>query len=132
MPSANPFRTLIRHRNFRIFWSGQSLSLIGTWMQTMAEGWLALQLSNSPFMVGLVASAASWPIIGVSFLTGVMVDRRDKLKLVKIAQSLLLLQASTLWWLTWSHHITIHWLVAMAFCNGLISSVEIPARQSLM
>jgi MFS family permease len=83
-------------------------------------------------MVGLVASAASWPIIGVSFLTGVMVDRRDKLKLVKIAQSLLLLQASTLWWLTWSHHITIHWLVAMAFCNGLISSVEIPARQSLM
>ena len=59
--SLNPFQTLQRHRNFRLFWFGQTLSLIGTWMQTMAQGWLALELSNSAFLVGLVASAQSFP-----------------------------------------------------------------------
>jgi MFS family permease len=132
MPSANPFRALIKHRNFRIFWVGQTLSLIGTWMQTMAVGWLALQLSNSPFFVGLVASAASWPIVGFSLFAGVIVDRRDKLKLVRVAQALLLIQASLLWWFTWSGRITMPWLIALAFANGLISALEIPARQSLM
>jgi len=49
--SLNPFQTLQRHRNFRLFWIGQTVSLIGTWMQTMAQGWLALELSNSAFLV---------------------------------------------------------------------------------
>ena len=53
----NPFRTLVRHRNFRLFWIGQTMSLVGTWMQTMAQGWLALELTNNAFLVGLVASA---------------------------------------------------------------------------
>jgi hypothetical protein len=61
--SINPFRVFLKHRNFRLFLSGQTLSLIGTWMQTMAQGWLALELSNSAFLVGLVASAQSFPIL---------------------------------------------------------------------
>src|SRR5581483_8059943 len=72
--SVNPFRTLGRHRNFRLFWFGQTLSLIGTWMQGMAEGWLALELSNSAFIVGLVASAQSIPILVLSLHAGVIVD----------------------------------------------------------
>ena len=132
MPSANPFRALIEHRNFRIFWFGQTLSLIGTWMQTMAVGWLAFEVSNSPFLVGLVASAASWPIVGFSLFAGVVVDRRNKLELVRAAQALLLAQALTLWWFTWSGRITIMWLIVLSFINGLVSSLEIPARQSLM
>jgi MFS family permease len=80
--SLNPFRTLQRHRNFRLFWFGQTLSLIGTWMQTMAQGWLALELSNSAFLVGLVASAQSFPILLFSLHAGVLVDRTDKLRLV--------------------------------------------------
>src|ERR1043166_4753749 len=100
MPSANPFRALIEHRNFRIFWFGQTLSLIGTWMQTMAVGWLAFEVSNSPFLVGLVASAATWPIVGFSLFAGVVVERRNKLELVRAAQALLLAQALTLWWFT--------------------------------
>ncbi len=129
--SLNPFQTLQRHRNFRLFWFGQTLSLIGTWMQVMAEGWLTLELSNSAFLVGLVASAQSFPILVLSLYSGVLVDRTDKLRLVKIAQTLLGIQAATLWWLVWSHHITIAWLLAMALTNGVISAFEIPARQSL-
>src|SRR3954454_19212091 len=127
----NPFATL-RHRNFRLFWFGQTLSLIGTWMQTMAQGWLALQLSNSALLVGLVAAASSLPILLFSFHAGVVVDRVDKLRTVRICQALLAAQAGVLWWFTASGHITIGWLIALAATNGLISSLEIPARQSLV
>ena len=61
--SLNPFRVLVTHRNFRIFWVGQTLSLIGTWMQSMASGWLALELSDSALLVGLLASIGSLPIL---------------------------------------------------------------------
>ena len=128
----NPFRTLQRHRNFRLFWFGQTLSLMGTWMQSMAQGWLALELSNNAFLVGLVASAQSLPILLLSLPAGVLVDRTDKLRVVKVCQTLLGVEAAALWWLTWSNHVTIGWLVAMAAVNGAISAVEIPARQSLM
>lgn len=131
-PSLNPFQTLQRHRNFRLFWFGQTLSLIGTWMQTMAQGWLALELSNSAFVVGLVASAGSLPVLLFSLHAGVLVDRTDKLRLVKVGQALFGVQAVALWWLTWSGHITIGWLLALATINGLITAIEIPARQSLV
>jgi MFS family permease len=130
--SLNPFRTLQVHRNFRLFWFGQTLSLIGTWMQTMAEGWLALQLTNSAFFVGLVAAAQSLPILALSLGAGVIVDRTDKLRLVRIAETLLAFQAGALWWFTWSGHLTIWWLIALAFTNGVIVAFEIPARQSLI
>jgi MFS family permease len=130
--SFNPFQTLQRHRNFRLFWFGQTLSLVGTWMQSMAEGWLALELSNSAFLVGLVAAAQSFPVLILSMYAGVFVDRADKLRIVKTAQTLLAVQASLLWWFTWSHHMTIVWLVALATANGLIVAFEIPARQSLI
>src|SRR5438552_2483213 len=130
--SLNPFRTLQRHRNFRLFWFGQTLSLIGTWMQSMAQGWLALELSNSAFLVGLVASASSFPVLLLSLNAGVIVDRTDKLRLVKIAQTLLAVEAGVLWWFTWSGHVTVGWLLVLATVNGLISAFEIPARQSLV
>jgi len=130
--SLNPFRTLQRHRNFRLFWFGQTLSLIGTWMQTMAQGWLALELSNSAFLVGLVASAQSFPILLFSLHAGVFVDRTDKLRLVKIAQTLLALEAAALWWFTWSGRVTVGWLLVLATVNGLVTAFEIPARQSLI
>jgi MFS family permease len=133
MPSSlNPFRTLQRHRNFRLFWFGQTLSLIGTWMQSMSQGWLALEISNNAFLVGLVASAASLPVLLFSLHAGVLVDRTDKLRLVKIAQVLLALEAGALWWFTWSGHITIGWLLVLATVSGVISAFEIPARQSLV
>ncbi len=130
--SLNPFRVLQAHRNFRLFWIGQTLSLIGTWMQQVGQGWLALQLSNSAFVVGLVSAAGSLPVLFFSLYAGVIVDRRDKLRLVMWAQVLLSIEAVMLWWLVWSGWITIPLLVALAFINGLISAVEIPARQSMI
>jgi MFS family permease len=127
----NPFRTL-RHRNFRLFWVGQTVSLIGTWMQTMATGWLALELSNSALLVGLVASASSLPILLFSLHGGVVADRVDKLKAVMICQTLLAVEAGVLWYLVFSGHITIGWLITLAAINGLIGAFEIPARQALV
>jgi MFS family permease len=129
--SLNPFRAL-RHRNFLLFWSGQTLSLIGTWMQSMAEGWLAFTLTRNAFLVGVVAAAQSLPILLLSLYAGVLVDRTNKLRLVTVCQTLFALQSTTLWLLAWTNHITIHWLIAMAAINGTISAIEIPARQSLV
>jgi MFS family permease len=130
--SANPFRTLARHRNFRLFWFGQTISLVGTWMQSIATGWLALQLTNSAYMVGLVAAVGLLPVLLLSLPAGVLADRSDKLRIVRIAQTLMLIEASVLWWFAWSGHITIHWLLALVLAGGVLSSIEIPARQSLI
>jgi MFS family permease len=130
--SLNPFRVLTRHRNFRLFWIGQTMSLIGTWMQSMAQGWLALELSDSALLVGLVASFGSIPVLLFSLHAGVLVDRVERLKVVKIAQGLLLVEATLLWGITWSGHVTVGWLLALAACAGLFSAFEIPARQSLI
>jgi MFS family permease len=130
--SVNPFRTLARHRNFRLFWTGQTVSLIGTWTQQVAIGWLALELSNDPFLVGLVSAAGTLPILLLSLPAGVLADRTEKLKVVRIAQTLMLVEASTLWWFTWTHHLTIHWLLTLALFGGTLAAFEIPARQSLI
>ncbi len=128
----NPLRVLQVHRNFRLFWTGQTVSLVGTWMQQVAQGWLALQLSDSAFVVAMVSAAGSVPIFLFSLYAGVLVDRRDKLRLVTIAQILLSIQATALWWLVWTGRINIPALIVLAALNGLISAVEIPARQSLI
>lgn len=101
-------------------------------MQQVAQGWLALQLSNSAFAVALVSAAGSVPIFLFSLYAGVLVDRRDKLRLVTVAQILLSIQATVLWWLVWTDRINIPVLIVLAAFNGLISAVEIPARQSLI
>lgn len=128
----NPFRVLVTHANFRRFWIGQTLSLIGTWMQSMAIGWLALDLSNSAFIVGLVVACSALPILLFSLYAGVIVDHSDKLRLVRLAQAMLLVEAALLWWFTWRGHINIPGLIALAIFGGVITSFEIPARQSLM
>ena len=130
--SINPFRTLQVHRNFRLFWTGQTVSLIGTWMQQVGQGWLALELTNSAFMVGLVSAAGSFPVLLLSLYGGVVADRRSKLRIVIICQALLLIEAAALWWFTWTGRINIGWLLALTTLGGVISAFEIPARQSMI
>lgn len=129
--SLNPFRALQLHRNFRLFWTGQTVSLIGTWMQQVGQGWLALELTNSAFFVGLVAAAGTLPVLLFSLYGGVVADRRSKLRIVKVCQSLLLLEATALWWLTWTDRMSLEWLLVLATIGGIISAFEIPARQAL-
>ena len=130
-PSYNPFRVLVHSPNFRLFFAGQTTSLIGTWMQQVASGWLALQLSNDPFLVGVVAAAGTLPILVLSLPGGVVADRFVRLRIVTIAQALMLAEAALLWWFTWSGHITIGWLIAIALLGGIFAAFEIPARQSM-
>ena len=132
MAGFNPFSVLGRHRNFRLFWFGQTTSLIGSWMQSMAQGWLALELTNNAFLVGLVAAAGSLPVLLFSMHAGVLADRYQRLRLVIICQALLAVEAALLFWFTWSGNISIGWLLALATFQGVISSAEIPARQSLI
>jgi MFS family permease len=129
--SLNPFRALQLHRNFRLFWTGQTISLIGTWMQQVGQGWLALELTNSPFLVGVVAAAGTFPVLLFSLYGGIVADRRSKLHIVMVCQALLLLEAAALWWLTWTGMINVEWLLVLATLGGVISAFEIPARQAL-
>jgi MFS family permease len=129
--SLNPFRALQIHRNFRLFWTGQTVSLIGTWMQQVGQGWLALELTNDPFFVGLVAAAGTFPVLLFSLYGGVLADRRSKLHIVMVCQALLLVEATALWWLTLSGHMTVEWLLGLATIGGVIAAFEIPARQAL-
>lgn len=128
----NPFRTLAVHRNFRLFWFGQTVSLIGTWMQQVSTAWLALELSNDPFLVGVVSAAGTLPILLFSIPAGVFADRRKKLRIVRIAQLFFLAQAVLLWWFTWSGHATIGVLIVLVLASGFLEAFEIPARQSLI
>jgi MFS family permease len=132
LTASNPFRVLGTHRNFRFFWIGQTISLVGTWMQSMALGWLALELTNSALLVGLVAVASSAPILLFSLYAGAYIDRSNKLALLRAMQTLFLIEATLLWLLTWTGHITIGWILGLALVGGTISAIEIPARQSLV
>jgi MFS family permease len=130
--SINPFRALQTHRNFRLFWTGQTVSLIGTWMQQVGQGWLALELTNSAFLVGVVAAAGSFPVLLLSLYGGVIADRRSKLRIVIICQALLLIEAAALWWFTWAGRVNFGWLLAITTIGGVISAFEIPARQAMI
>ncbi|HEX6967047.1 MAG TPA: MFS transporter [Gemmatimonadaceae bacterium] len=123
---------LLEHRNFRLYWLGQTGSQIGTWVQSVARGWLALQLSNSAFVVAFVGFAGSIPVLLFSLFAGVFADRYDKLRLVKITQTLFLVQSALTWWFVWSGHITIAWLVALSLFNGMVNAFDTPSRQALI
>ena len=129
---SDPFRVLRTHRNFRLFWTGQTASLVGTWMQTMAVGWLSLELSNSAFVVGLVASMGALPVVLFSMHAGALVDRGNKLRIVRITQTLFLLQALVLFGVTLGGQVTVGLLLVLSLVQGCLSAVEIPARQSLI
>jgi MFS family permease len=127
----NPFRALQRHRNYRRFWIGYTVSLVGTWMRNVAQGWLALELTNDAFMVGLVGAVGNLPVLLFSLLGGVLADRYSKLRIVRVTQALLLVEAALMWWFTWAGLITVPRLLALATFAGIVSAFDVPARQSL-
>lgn len=122
----------LRHRNFRLFVGGQFLSLCGTWMQSVALGWLVLTMTDSAFAVGMVAAAGSLPVLLFTLQGGALASRSNRLRLVTILQGLMLVEAALLAILTWSGHVTLGWLVVLAMTHGLLSAFEIPARQTLL
>ena len=130
-PLPSPFRAL-RHRNYRLFFFGQGTSLVGTWMQNIAQGWLVLELTNSAFWVGLVSALTSLPILAGSLPAGVVVDRVNKHRLVILTQALSALQAAALAALIWTHRIALWQVAVIAVFLGMVNAVDTPARQAFM
>jgi MFS family permease len=101
-------------------------------MQTVGVGWLALELTNDAFLVGVVSAASSFPVLLLSLYGGVIADRHHKLRIVIICQALLLAEAAALWWFTYTGRIGFHSLLVLTLLGGFISAFEIPARQAMI
>ena len=125
------FRALA-HRNFRLFWAGQLVSLIGTWMQSVAQGWLMHRLTGSAFMLGLLGFAQFLPVMLLTLWAGVVADRMDKRRLILITQLLMLAQTVALATVV-SLGVVQPWMVvAFAFVFGTVNAFDLPARQSFL
>ncbi len=126
-----PFRAL-RHPDFSRFAAGQTVSLIGTWMQSIAQGWLVLELTGSAFAVGLVTTLNTLPILIFTLYGGVVADRVDKRRFIIGLQSVMLFEATALAVLALTGHITVGWVYALAIVHGLATAFEVPARQAFL
>ncbi len=128
---ANVFSSL-RFKNFRYFWLGQCISVIGTWMQRTAQIWLALELTHSPFLVGLLTAGQFIPIVILSLPAGTMIDRLDKRKLLLWTQFGFLLLGVNITLLTF-FDVVQYWEVLLnATLYGILQSVDTPTRQSFV
>ena len=120
----------LRHRDYRLFWSGQLVSLIGTWMQSVGQAWLVLELTGSPFHLGLVTALQFTPILLLSPVGGALSDRFPKRRIILLSQGAMMLQAFVLAALVWSGHVRYWHVAVLAAIYGLGRAVDIPARQS--
>lgn len=125
------FRAL-RHRNFRLFLGGQLISLIGTWLQSVALGWLLYRLTHSPFLLGLAGFLTQIPSLVLSPLAGVWVDRWNRHRMVIGTQVLSMLQALALAALVLSGHAAIGPILLLNLVLGVANAVDVPARQSFV
>jgi MFS family permease len=125
------FRAL-HHRNFRLFFGGQFISLIGTWMQSVAQGWLVVKLTNSALMLGVVSFAGYLPVLLVTLFAGVVIDHVDRRRLIVVTQVLLMLSAFTLAALSWAGVVRVEHVVMLAAFNGLVTAFDMPARQTFV
>jgi MFS family permease len=122
----------LRHRNFRLFFAGQSISLIGTWLTRVATSWLVYRLSHSALTLGLVSFAGLAPTFVLTPFAGVLVDRWNRHRVLIWMQVFAALQSAMLAVLTIADTITIAQLCALSIVQGLINAFEFPARQSLL
>lgn len=128
--TARTFRSLQRHRNYRLWFSGQLVSNIGTWVQNVGQAWYVVQLTNSPLAVGLLALFQFGPFAILGLFGGVVVDRLEYRKIIMVTQTLMMLSATTLAVLALSGHGAVWQVYVLATVNGLIQVVDMPARQA--
>jgi MFS family permease len=122
----------LRHRNFRLFFGGQTISLIGTWMTRIATAWLVYRLTHSALLLGTVSFAGQIPTFLVAPFAGVWIDRWDRRQVLVWTQTLAMVQSFALAGLTFSGHITIHWILFLSVMQGIINAFDMPGRQSFM
>lgn len=124
--------SLRHHRNFRLFWLGQLISLIGTWMQTLGQAWLILNLTGNPFYLGLVAAAQFTPILVLGLFGGMIADLFPKRRTIIATQSAAMVLAFILAALVATGVVQTWHIFALALALGLVNAVDMPVRQSFV
>jgi MFS family permease len=124
----------LRHRNFRLFFAGQLISLVGTWMDIIAESWLVYRLTGSSLLLGTMAFASQIPVFLLAPIGGTVADRYNRHRLIIATQSCAMVLAGILAWLTLSHRIERHidYLFILASLLGVVNAFDIPARQAFL
>lgn len=129
------FRDMVRslkHRNFQLFFSGQMISLVGTWMDNVAEAWLVYRLTGSSLLLGTVAFAGQIPIFILGPVAGLAVDRFDRRSIIVATQVSSMILASILAFLTLTKRVTVWEVVVLACLMGVVNAFDVPARQSFL
>ena len=121
-----------RHRNYRFFFGGQLVSLVGTWMQMVAEGWLVYQLSNSSFTLGFIRFLNTIPFTVLTLVGGAVADRMDKRRILLATQTVSMFLAFTLAGLVFSGSVKVWHVAVLAFLLGIANAFDVPARQSFV
>jgi MFS family permease len=119
-------------RNYRLFFFGQVVSLVGTWITTTATNWLVYRLTGSAFLLGVVGFAGQFPAFLLGPVAGIAVDRWDRHRLLVVTQTISMLQSFALAALVLSGRITLEWIVALSVVQGLVNSFDMPARQAFL
>ncbi|MDA8169923.1 MAG: MFS transporter [Nitrospiraceae bacterium] len=122
----------LRHRNYRLFFAGQGVSLVGTWMQRVAVSWLVYRLSHSVMLLGIVGFAGQLPTFLLAPLAGAIADRSNRYRFIIVLQALEMVQAFVLAFLVLTGAIQVWHIIALSIFLGVVSSFEIPMRQSFI
>ncbi|GJG86017.1 MFS transporter [Gemmatimonadetes bacterium T265] len=122
----------LRSRNYRLFFTGQSISLVGTWVTRIATSWLVYQLTGSAWWLGVVGFVGLLPTLVVAPVAGVLVDRWDRHRVLLVTQALSLLQSAALAALAFTHTVTVAHILWLQLVQGLVNALDTPARQAFV
>ncbi len=120
----------MRHRNYRLFFAGQGLSLVGTWMMTVAQSWLVLQLTGDPLLLGVVAAVQWLPVLVLGLFGGIVADAWPKRPTMLATQGFAALLSLTMAILVFTHTVAVWHVIFIAFLLGLRNSIDLPTRQA--
>ncbi len=122
----------LSHYNYRLYWFGQIVSYSGSWMQTLAQGWLVLRLTDSPFLLGLIGFINSVPVLILSLWGGVVADRHARRDLLIVTQTVSMILAFILALLTFTRRVQFEHVAIIAFCLGVVNAFDVPARHAFV
>ena len=129
--SALAFLKVFQHRNYRLFFTGQLVSLMGTWITNVTQGWLVYSLTHSPLLLGVTSFASAVPVFFFSAFGGAISDRFDRRRTLLITQSAACVESAALAILTLGHWIQVWEIVCLALVQGFINAFDVPTRQAM-
>ncbi|HEX4302940.1 MAG TPA: MFS transporter [Rhizomicrobium sp.] len=130
-PRRSGLLSVFRHRNYRLFFTGQLVSLMGSWMQNTAQPWLVYDLTHSKLLLGVVSFCSTVPVFFITPFGGMVADRVDRRKFLLVTQSAAMLQAAVLATLTLLHMVQVWEIICLALTMGLINAFDVPTRQTM-